>query len=134
MDAQDVVRALIRERAKLLGYAWAIVRDHHLADDVFQDVTVLAIQRAAEIRDAGHLLLWSRRAARFKALEALRAAARSPGRRVVPLDDDVLEMLEADWADVDSLATGEEVDRLRACMEWLAGRARRVLHLRYVEG
>src|SRR5687767_1087752 len=109
MDSDGVVRTLIRERAKLLGYAWAIVRDHHLADDVFQDVTVLAIQRASEIRDADHLLRWLRRAARFKALEALRAAARNPARRIVPLDDDVLEMLEADWADADSLATNEEV-------------------------
>ena len=43
MKPDALVRVLIRDRAKLLGYIWAILRDHHLADDVFQDVTVLAI-------------------------------------------------------------------------------------------
>ena len=131
MDSEDVVRALIRERAELLGYAWAIVRDHHLADDVFQEVAVLAMRRAAEIRDVGHLMRWSRKAARFKALEALRDPAR---RRAVPLDEDVLGMLEADWPDADSRHAGDEVDHLRTCLGWLAKRARQVVHLRYVEG
>jgi RNA polymerase sigma-70 factor, ECF subfamily len=93
MDANNLVRALIRDRAGLLGYIWAIVRDTHLADDVFQDVTVLAMERAAEIKDESHLLLWARRAARFKSLEALRKRT----RQTIPLDEDVLELLEAEW-------------------------------------
>jgi DNA-directed RNA polymerase specialized sigma24 family protein len=73
MKPDSVVRVLIRDRAKLLGYIWAILRDSHLADDVFQDVTVLALEHAAEFNDDGHLLLWCRKAARFKALEILRS-------------------------------------------------------------
>ena len=62
MDSNAVIRGLIRERAKLLAYVWAIVRNHHMAEDIFQDVTVLAMERAGEIKDEGHLLLCRERA------------------------------------------------------------------------
>jgi RNA polymerase sigma-70 factor (ECF subfamily) len=130
MDANGIVRALIRDRVKLLGFIWAIVRDHHLADDVLQDVTVLAMERAAEIRDDEHLLLWSRKAARYKSLEILRSQA----HRTLALDHDVLESLEAQWASVDAAATSDEVGYLRGCMERLTPHAQRIVHLRYTQG
>ena len=130
MDSNAVVRALIRDRARLLGYVWAIARDPHLADDVFQDVTVLAMDRAADIADEKHLALWARRAARFKTLEALRRRARHP----VGLDDDVTELLAAEWGGADPADTGEDVEHLRACVARLSPHARTILSLRYVEG
>src|ERR1043166_2575577 len=93
MDANRIVRVLIRDRARLLGYIWAIVRDPHLAADVYQDVPVLAIERGAEVKDDERLLLGSRKTARFKALEVLRERS----RRIVALDDDVLDLLTAEW-------------------------------------
>ena len=129
MDSNHVVRVLIRDRARLLGYVWAIARDAHLADDVFQDVTVLAMERAADIADERHLMLWARQAARFKTLEALRRRT----RRTVTLDDDVLELLEDEW-DGDAADSGEEIDHLRACMEKLSPHARTLLGMRYVAG
>ena len=130
MEPNSVVRALIRDRAKLLGYVWAIVRDQHLADDIFQDVTVLAIERAGEIKDEGHLLLWSRKAARFKSLEALRAK----DYRMMSLDEDVLDLLESDWPTMDSVVTTDEADHLRRCVEQLTPKAREIVHLRFTEG
>ena len=129
MDPNDVVRALIRDRVRLLGYIWAVSRDPHVADDVFQDVTVLAMERADEIKDESHLALWARRAARFKALEALRKHA----RRTVPLDADVLELLAAEWDGDDPHPAGEDIEHLRACMAKLSPHARTILGLRYAE-
>jgi RNA polymerase sigma-70 factor (ECF subfamily) len=133
MDSGSAARALFRDRARLLGYVCALVRDPNLADDVFQDVTVLAIQKAGGIRDAGHLLRWARKTARYKALEALRARGAA---RHVPLDDDVLEALEAEWetaGSAESAAAGQ-VQELRLCIERLSVRARRILQLRYTDG
>ena len=130
MEANEVVRVLIRDRAKLLGYVWAILRDHHAADDVLQDVTVLAMERAGEIADEGHLLLWSRKAARYKALEVLRSSS----YRTMSLDERVLEVLEAEWTAADRRSTMDEVGHLQKCMEGLTSHARRILHLRYTEG
>jgi len=128
MDSNQVVRALIRDRAKLLGYAWAILRDHHAADDVFQEVTVLAMERPGEIADEAHLARWARKAARLKCLEVLRRRS----KRSLPLDGDVLDLLEAEWEDP---ASGEErVDHLRECVDKLSPRAREVLGMRYSLG
>ena len=129
MDSNEIVRALIRDRARLLGYIWAIVRDTHVADDLFQDVTVLAMERATEIKDEQHLALWARRAARLKALEALRKRSRRP----VPLDGDVIELLEAEWDGDDPHGTGEDIEHLRACMAKLSPHARAIIGLRYAE-
>src|SRR4029450_6723830 len=112
MDSGSAARALFRDRARLLGYVTAIVRDPHLADDVFQDVTLLALQRAGPIGSAKHLLLWARKTARYKAMQALRAR----GGRLVALDDDVLDALEADWDEPDSQVLAEQLDDLRACI------------------
>jgi RNA polymerase sigma-70 factor (ECF subfamily) len=130
MDSQHLVRELIQERTKLLGFIWAIVRDRHLAEDVFQDVTVLAMERAAEIRDQQHLLLLARQAARYKALELMRKNA----HHRLALDNDVLEMVEAEWVRLDSFSSSDEVDHLRACMGQLTPYARQILHLRYNAG
>jgi len=129
MDSGSAARALFRDRARLLGFVTAIVRDPHLADDIFQDVSLLAVQRAARIGGVEHLLLWARKTARCKAMEALRAR----GGRSVALDDDVLDALEAEGDEPDSRAA-ERVDDLRACMQRLSLRARRILDLRYGHG
>jgi RNA polymerase sigma-70 factor, ECF subfamily len=130
MDSHLVVRELIQERTKLLGFIWAIVRDRHLAEDVFQDVTVLAMERAADICNREHLMLWARQAARYKSLELMRKNARPR----LALDNDVLELIEAEWARGDVFTVGEEVDHLRACVEQLTPHAQRILHLRYTVG
>jgi RNA polymerase sigma-70 factor (ECF subfamily) len=129
MDQNDVVRTLIRDRARLLGYVWAIARDPHLADDVFQDVTVLAMERAGEIADEKHLARWARRAARFKALEALRKR----GRGAVPLADEVMDQLADGWDGDDPHAAGEDIEHLRACVQTLTPHARTLIGLRYAE-
>src|SRR6187200_2651152 len=130
MKPDVLVRVLIRDRAKLLGYIWAILRDHHLADDVFQDVTVLAIERAADFNDEGHLLLWSRKTARFKALEVLR----SKPYRTMSLSEEVLDMLAQNWERADAMNTQDEAEHLKACVEQLTPRSKEILHLRYTEG
>jgi RNA polymerase sigma-70 factor (ECF subfamily) len=130
MKPDALVRVLIRDRAKLLGYIWAILRDHHLADDVFQDVTVLAIERAADFNDEGHLLLWSRKTARFKALEVLRGKP----YRTMSLSEEVLDMLAQTWECADAMNTQDEAEYLKACVDQLTPRSQEILHLRYTEG
>jgi RNA polymerase sigma-70 factor (ECF subfamily) len=126
---REVFGTLVRRyQRELYGYLRRYLGDPHLADDVFQDVTVLAMERAADIGDEQHLMLWARRAARLKILEALRLRA----RRTVALDDNVLDLLEEEW-DGDAADSGEEIDHLRACMEKLSPHARTILGLRYGE-
>ncbi len=83
--AQDVVRILMRERDRLFAYIWAAVGDAHLAEDVFQEVSMLAAEKGIDVANEHALVIWIRRAARLKSLEAVRARTRRP----TPLDDSV---------------------------------------------
>ncbi|MBI1373742.1 MAG: sigma-70 family RNA polymerase sigma factor [Phycisphaera sp.] len=127
VEHDTVVRTLLKERAKVLAYVWAIVRDNHLAEDVYQDVSIAAINKRDEIESVDHLLGWLRAAARFKSLEALRKARRQP----MTFDDDVLDMLEGAWGDRDRDDAGERLDALKSCMEKLTPYTRRLVELRY---
>ena len=130
IDLEAAIRGLMRDRAKLIGYITAIVRDRHVAEDIFQDVVALALQKHADIAGPDHLPGWSRRCARNKCLEALRRNK----ARVMTLDADVLDLLEAPWEQLDALDADGEMGRLRECLDKLAPRARRVVDLKFVEG
>ena len=130
MQQQQIVRCLMRDRAKLFAFIWAIVQDEHLAEDVLQDVSALVLEKQAEIKSETHLLAWLRRAARFKAFQAIDKRKRRP----MVLDEKVIDLLERDWARIDHQASGDRVDALRACLAKLSPYAARLIRLRYVEG
>jgi RNA polymerase sigma-70 factor (ECF subfamily) len=130
LDRDTVVRLLLRERAKVLAYTYAIVRDHQAAEDVFQDVSVLAIDRAPEIEGERHFLGWVRNAARFKALKARRQRRGQP----VALEDEVLDLLDGTWQRYDEVPAREMIDALRGCLDRLTPNARQLVELKYVDG
>jgi len=127
IDQDTILRMLLTQRSTLLAYILSIVRDEHLAEDVFQDVSVLALNKREEIRDPEALLVWIRRAARFKALAALDQHARGPAS----FDDSILDLLDADWQHFDSLSPDAMTDALRHCLGELTENNRRVVSMRY---
>src|SRR5690348_1188332 len=90
IDQPTLVRALLRDRARLHGFIWAIVRDEDLAEDVLQEVMLLALAKRETIDSESQLPGWTRKAARFKSFEALRRKHATP----VTLDDRVIDLLE----------------------------------------
>lgn len=127
---QDVVvQLLLKHRGKLLGAIRAMVADEHLAEDIFQEVSIAAISKCGEIADVEHFAAWVRYAARFQALVALRNRNRLP--RV--LSDDVLDALEHHWQQFDKQADSEISDALRICLERLSPYARQLIETRYVQ-
>ncbi len=130
ISRDTVVRLLLRERSKILAFIYSIVRDHQTAEDVFQDVSVLAIDRCQEIDGESHFLGWVRNAARFKALKARQQRRAQP----VQLDDDVLDLIDEGWRRLDDQSARELQDRLRRCLDRLTPNARRLVELKYVDG
>jgi RNA polymerase sigma-70 factor (ECF subfamily) len=129
-DADEFVRTLLAERGTLLGYIHSIVRDRHLAEDVFQSVMVAAISKRDEIEDREHLLKWLRTAARFEALSQVRRKVGQPAE----LDEGVLNLLESHWTRHDAHTGSDKADALRHCVDRLTPNARNLLRLRYDEG
>lgn len=121
------------ERNKLLAYAWSITGDFSTAEDVVQEVALLAIDQGGDVADEGRLKIWLRRAARLKALEALREKRRTSP----PLSEEVLEKLESHWMPYDQKSELSETllaEFLRSCVRELTHSQRNLLRLRYVNG
>jgi RNA polymerase sigma-70 factor (ECF subfamily) len=125
-----IVRLLLSRRAALLGYINSIMRDVNLAEDVFQEVSIVALRKGAAIQDEAHFGLWFRRAARLECLSIQRKRSREP----ILLGDALLDMLDEAWQATDADAGDDRLDALRACLQKLTTRSQQLLHLRYVEG
>lgn len=127
---EALVRILLRDREKVFSYCWSIVRNDDLAEEVFQEVSMLAVQKRETIKDEQHLAGWLRLAARRKSLEAVRARRGRP----ILLDEGLLDLLEVDWRRWDSTSSATLLDALRHCMAKLNVRARELIDLRYGQG
>jgi RNA polymerase sigma-70 factor (ECF subfamily) len=126
---ETIVRALFAARPRLSAAAWLITRDSQAAEDIFQNVSVKAITRGGPFEHEAGLLSWAHVAARREAIDWLRR--RKP--EVSLLDDDVMELVEAEWT-VAPASGGARVDALRDCLQRAPADARQLLELRYFEG
>jgi DNA-directed RNA polymerase specialized sigma24 family protein len=95
IERDALVQILLRERVRLTATAAVVARDVHSADDIYQQVVLAALQAADSFRDTQHVLAWALRAARHRALDLAHR------RRQVPLPDEVLDQMEADWVDAE---------------------------------
>jgi RNA polymerase sigma-70 factor, ECF subfamily len=128
LETDTVVQVLLRERLRVTALAASVVRDVHAADDIFQEVVLSALEARNRFLSPEHVLAWSLRTARHRALDLARS------RQLRPLPDEVLDLLEARPADP---AAGEWSDRdeaLHSCLDRLAPPAQRLLQMRYGEG
>src|SRR5277367_3433164 len=108
MDEQALVRGLLSEQTKVMGYIKSIVRRHELAKDIFQEVCVLALQKRNEIADETHLKKWMRIAARFYSMRGIRRRHESH----LSLDYDVADLMDQKWSQVDPIDRSQLSDAL----------------------
>jgi RNA polymerase sigma-70 factor, ECF subfamily len=130
MDHDTVASLLIRERSRLYAYIWSFVHDPEMAEDVFQDVCLLAIRESDKIESESHIQSWFRRVARQRAVDSLRRRHRAP----VVLDAVVLDALDSHWAHEDAAPASTLTAALHRCVERLTSRAKEIIKLRYVDG
>jgi len=125
-----VVQLLLKHRGKLLAAIRAMVGDEHLAEDIFQEVSIAAVSKCYEISDIDHFGPWVRCAARLQALMALRNRNRLPRA----LTAEVLDVLEQHWSHFDRQPDTDLADALRGCLERLSPYAKRIVETRYMQG
>jgi len=125
-DPVSVSREVLRHRHSLLAYIRAFIPDPHAVEDVFQEVSLVAIQKAAEFRDDTNFPAWVRTIARFKIQEQLRA------RRGVALSDALFDGMENAFTEGGDLDDRKEA--LRRCLGQLPEKSRQLLAWRYADG
>src|SRR6185369_3508161 len=121
------VKRTMERRTELLAYARAIVMDWSLAEDVFQEALVVAIEKGPDLPDDAAFGRWMREVIRRIALDALARRQRAPRL----MDPQLLQVLEPAWERQDACWGGDLRQALRRCMDKLGERARLLLRERY---
>lgn len=126
-DHDQAIKALMAERAPLLGYIRAIVGDPHLAEDIFQEVVLVVVKKGADHGDPQRFPAWIRTVARYESLAALRKR-----HAHVPFNDALLDAFDAQWAACEEAEPHRPaVDALRACLERLSPTSRKLVAAKY---
>lgn len=128
----ELVQALARVEPPVRAYAYAILRDFHLAEDVTQEVALLAAARWDTLPRGEPFLAWAREVARRKALELRRKAAAARRRDRAFAADFAEETWEA-LADRFRPAEPDAAVALKDCLDRLPSHAHAALVARYGE-
>src|SRR5258708_4312301 len=121
-----VQKLFVEHYAVVRGFVLALLPDFARAEDVVQETFLTVTRKAAEFQPGTEFPKWACTIARYKVLEARRAAGRAGGE----LSDEILHTLAEYPA-----ATHEELrlDLMKQCIDELAPQARRAVDLRYEE-
>jgi RNA polymerase sigma factor (sigma-70 family) len=129
IDQETLVRALMAERVKLLGYIQSLIPRHDLAEDIFQDVCAASFRKRELIENEVHLRHWLRLAARRQAMNMLRKRQES----CVSLDRDVADLLDPVWQEHDGSDSADRADALRNCLAMLSKQHQDLVQKRFIE-
>jgi RNA polymerase sigma-70 factor (ECF subfamily) len=127
----SLIREFQRDRLRLIAYIRALVGDPDLTEDVFQEVSVIVLQKAEEFAPGRDLQSWCRGIARNVIFRE-----RDKSRRVRYIEGErLLDLVDAAFAE----STGQDLmesrhSLLRTCMQMLAAPSRELLTLRYNAG
>jgi len=126
-DLRDLaMRVAIEHRRMIEAHAYAITRDFHLVDDVYQEVALLVVGRWDRLPAGAGVIPWLKEITRRKALEL----ARKQSRLSRWLSDEALQHVEA------ALPVPAEhslADAMLRCVEKLPADARNAILGRYGE-
>ncbi|MEM7452999.1 MAG: sigma-70 family RNA polymerase sigma factor [Planctomycetota bacterium] len=124
LTEDEMVRLLMRERVRILGYVRSIVGHAEMAEDIFQEVAVVALRKRSEVTELRSPGAWFRKIARLQSMNAIRK------KKAAGLDPAVLDLLDAVW-DQRDLDGSLRVEGLRECIGKLPDKIKRVVELRY---
>ncbi|MFH1421646.1 MAG: sigma-70 family RNA polymerase sigma factor [Planctomycetota bacterium] len=134
VSAKQAFEILVRENAGMLrAYIFSLVRDVHLADEIFQE-TFLTAWKKLDTYDNKHPFgVWLRGIAAVHAMSKKRLSATD---KLHYFDEEVLSILEKQFTGISSCKGDTWADKLEAlnkCIEKLPADSREVLSLHYHE-
>ena len=129
LTTEVIIRTLLGARPRIAAGLWLLVHDVHLAEDLFQEIVVRAVDGRSSFSSAEELLGWARVTGRNAALNLLR----DRGRERTFLKDELLNSIE-EGAPREPGKDGARNEALRECIESLPDRSRAILDRRYFAG
>ncbi len=126
MGSEEATRLLLQHRKVLFAYLHAIVRDHAVAEDLFQEVSMVVLRRWTEFGPVRDFWALARQVARRQSLAALRKGGREP----LLLSEAALDAVDRGF-DAVAAETQARHDALRDCLKSLPDPWQKILRLRY---
>jgi len=120
------VELLVRNQAAIRAFICSLVRDHHAAEDVFQDVAVVLLETFERYDTSRSFAAWARGVAAKVVMKRWDKQKRTPA----PFSPEAVEAILAASEEVDA-RIGPEREALRRCVAALPARSRKLLALRY---
>ncbi len=125
LDETDVVRLVQSHQVEVWRYLRYLGASAELADDLVQEAFLQLLRAPFEERTPAATAGWLRTVARNQYIRSF---------RVPPFQPAELDAIEAGWTGFAGEDGGQEtLERLRACLERLDGRAREAVRLHYEE-
>ena len=125
-----LIQCFTQDRYALEGYILAIVRDPHLAADVYQDVAVVVFEQLDRYDTTRDFRAWVRGIARNKAKQSLSRADKLqclPSERL----EELVDQAYAEQSDDTWIGLARYGHYLSDCLTKLTATVRRILDLRY---
>lgn len=121
----------MKSRERIAAATWLVVKDAHVAEDIFQNVVIKALTKEVSFDAEGPLLSWAIITAKREGIDWLRKHCRES----VGIDGEILDLIASDWeSGTLSAPEGTRVEALRTCVEQLPEKSRKLLRLRYDHG
>jgi len=131
MEQPKLTLEFLQNRQALLGFIFALTRNQHVAEEVFQEVALAILGEASAGKTVDPFLPWAREVARRRVVEYYRKTSRRDAP--APLTESMVELIGASFGENEEPPErdSERVSSLRRCIAQLSARARQVIQLRY---
>ena len=130
LSEKEILRFLMQSRERISAAAWLVVKDAHVAEDIFQNTVLKAVTKDVSFEAEAALFSWAFITARRDSLNWFRKHRRES----VGIDEDILTLIHHDWQNDHLNPKGNRFEMLRECMEELPQKSEKILRLRYFEG
>ena len=130
LSEKEILRFLMQSRERISAAAWLVVKDAHVAEDIFQNTVLKAVTKDVNFEAEAALFSWAFITARRNSLNWIRKHRRES----VGFDEDILTLIHQDWQNDHLNPKGNRFEVLRDCMEELPQKSEKILRLRYFEG
>jgi RNA polymerase sigma-70 factor (ECF subfamily) len=130
LSEKEILRFLMQSRERISAAAWLVVKDAHVAEDIFQNTVLKAVTKDVSFEAEAALFSWAFITARRDSLNW----CRKHGRESVGIDEDILTLIHQDWQNDHLNPKGNRFELLRDCMEELPQKSEKILRLRYFQG
>jgi RNA polymerase sigma-70 factor (ECF subfamily) len=125
LDREEFARLFSRNARRIYGFVMTLVFNHHDAEEVFQNTSVVLWNKFGEFKPGSNFFAWASRIAYFEVLSLMKQPRRSR-----TFSDEALELL-ANEATVVSEQSSDRYEALEECLGHLNPTDRALLQERY---